>query len=343
MIMKKIIYGVFLAAAVTGIAASCTVEGTTNANEVRKQYLEAWMEVNHPGVNPTGLGIYIIEDTPGTGAAWSEDNPCVFVNYTVRSLDGTITTTNDIKLNKQLGTYDPAASYEPVVWSIGEGTSYKGIDEMLVGMKVGGTRTAVIPSWLITFYRYSKDETYYKTSVETSPVIYTITLMDMTSDLRQYCLDNLEAYVRKEIDPQLDSTFYNGKDGSSLGFYFKSLSQPLDSVIPSGSKGHLWYITRRLDGQVVDTNIADTAKVHGIYDPTRSYSTVDITYAAEYTDIQFGSTSAITGFQAAMQHMHAREKATTVFYYGLGYGGTAKDRIPAYSSLRFDLEFVDID
>ena len=341
--MKRYIYGLILTAALAGLSVSCTVEGTTEANAARKKYLEAWMEVNHPGVNPTGLGIYIIDDIPGTGAAWTEENPCVMVNYTVRSLDGTITTTNDIKLNKQLGTYDPAASYEPVVWSIGEGTSYIGIDEMLKGMKVGGTRTAVIPSWLITFYRYDKDATYYKTSVDVSHVIYTITLKDMTSDIRKYCLDKLDSYVHKEIDSQLDSSYYNNADGSRLGFYFKSWEQPLDSVIPSGSKGHLWYITRRLDGQVVDTNIADTAKVYGIWDPSRSYTTVDITFASEYTDIQFDGSSAITGFQAAMFRMHAREKATTVFYYGLGYGGTAKDRIPAYSSLRFDLEFVDID
>ena len=61
----------------TGIASSCTVEGVTEVNAGRKKFLEAWMEVNHPGVEPTGLGIYIIEDIPGTGTAWTEENPPV--------------------------------------------------------------------------------------------------------------------------------------------------------------------------------------------------------------------------------------------------------------------------
>lgn len=327
-----------------GIAASCTVEGTTDANAARKLFLDSWMEVNHPGVSPTGLGIYIIEDIPGTGAAWTEDNPYVMVNYVLRSLDGTITATNDVKLNKQLGTYDPTDSYQPIVWALGEGTSYVGLDQLISGMKVGGTRTAVIPPWLLTFYRYSKDETYYKTSVDASPVIYTVTLQDMTPDIRQYSIDNLVSYVHTEIDPQLDSVFYNKADGSSLGFYFKSWEQPSEEEFTSGDSAQLWYICRRLDGQVVDTNIADTAKVHNIYDPTRDYSASSITFAVEYTDMKMdGSSSLISGFQAALFRMHHKEKASTVFYYGLGYGGTSKTLIPAYSSLRFDLEFVETE
>lgn len=311
------------------------------ANETQKLYLESWMAVNHPGTDPTGIGIYIIDDTPGTGAQWTSDDLYIFVECTVRNLDGTVVQTNNVDLSRQVGTYDPTASYDPVIWTIAENYCYAGIEEMVTGMKVGGTRTAVIPSWLLTASRYSSAEKYLETQVDASPLIYTVTLKDMTRDLKKYCIDKLDTYVHTKIDPALDSSYYNNVDGSRLGFYFKSMEQPSDSIIPSGSTGYLWYVGRRLDGQVFDTNIADTAKVHGIYSASRTYSPAEIVFNEEYTEITFSGSTPITGFQSALFRMHAYEKATTVFYYGLGYAGTSKTTIPAYSSLQFELQLVD--
>ena len=339
--MKRYISVIIAAAAVALTALSCAKEGSSEANEAQKLYLESWMQINHPGIDPTGLGIYILEDTPGTGSQWTENDYFVFVNCSVRKLDGTVIQTNDVKLSRQLGTYDKTASYEPVVWTIGENYCYAGVEEMLNGMKVGGTRTAVIPNWLLTASRYDSADDYLSKTVDSSPVIYTITLKGFTQDLKKYRTDELDTYVHENIGSSLDSTYYNNTDGSRLGFYFKSLQQPSDSIIPSGSTGYLWYVARRLDGQVVDTNIADTAKVHNIYNASGSYTPVSITFAEDYTEIQLDGSSCITGFQAALFRMHAYEKAYTAFYYGLGYGGTSKTLIPSYSSLQFELELVD--
>lgn len=339
--MKRNLSIIILSAAVALSAASCAIEGTTVANEAAKTYLEAWMEVNHPGVNPSGIGIYILEDTPGTGAAWTSDDVYVFVDYTVTSLSGTISQTNSEKLNRQLGTYSVAECYDPVAWAIGENYCYAGVEEILKGMKVGGTRTAVVPSWLLTASRYDSAEKYLETSVDASPLIYTITLRSMTRDIKKYSLDILDSYVKSNFGASADSTYYNKKDGLKEGFYFKSMKQPSDSIIPSGSTGYLWYVGRRLDGKVFDTNIADTAKVYGIYSSSKTYEPASITFAQDYTEIKIGETTAITGFQAAMFHMHAYEEATTVFYYGLGYGAQSSTGLPAYSSLRFDLQLVD--
>ena len=329
-------------AAICVMAASCVKEGKSVPNESRQLFLESWMQVNHPGVEPSGMGIYILEDTPGTGAEWTAENCYVMVDYTVRSLGGTISNTNSEKLSRQLGTYNKAASYEPVIWTVGEEYSFAGVDEILSGMKVGGTRTAVIPSWLLTQKRYSSAQKYLDVEVDATPVIYTITLRGMTTDLKKYCTDQLHEYVHSHLDPSLDSVYYNNEDGSRLGFYFQSTKQPRpDSTFNSGEIGYLYYIGRRLDGQVFDTNIADTAKVHGIWNASGSYKPVKITFSDTYTDIKLGDSSCITGFQAAMYRMHAYEEATTVFYYGLGYGGTAQTLIPGYSSLRFDLILVD--
>jgi len=329
-------------AAICILAASCVKQGETAPNESRKVYLESWMHVNHPGIQPTGLGIYILEDTPGTGAEWTPGSRFVFVDYTVRSLDGSISSTNSEKLSRQLGTYNKAASYEPVTWTLGEGYSYAGVDEILSGMKVGGTRTAIIPSWLLTQKRYPSADKYLDVEVDASPAVYTITLRDMTADLKKYSTDRLHEYVRTNLDSALDSTYYNNEDGDRIGFYFQSTKQPRpDSTFKSGDIGYLYYVGRRLDGQVFDTNIADTAKVYGIYNSSNSYTPAKVTFDDNYTDIKFAGSTPITGFQAAMFRMHAFEEATTVFYYGLGYGGTTQPLIPGYSSLRFDLILVE--
>ena len=338
--MKKNLTILFLAAAALS-AASCAIETTTEANETQRVYLEAWMAHNYPTVSPTGIGIYILEDTPGTGAAWTSDDVYVFVDYTVTSLSGTVSQTNSEELCRQLGKYSRVECYDPVAWAIGENYCYAGVEEILNGMKVGGTRTAVIPSWLLTVSRYDSADKYLETAVDASPLIYTVTLKGMTRDLKKYSLDLLDSYVKSTFGAGVDSTYYNNKDELKEGFYFKSIKQPSDSIIPAGSTGYLWYIGRRLDGQVFDTNIADTAKVHGIYNKSKTYEPVSITFEDDYTEIKMDGNSVITGFQAAMCHMHAYEEASTVFYYGLGYGGQSSTGIPAYASLRFDLQLVD--
>ena len=322
-------------------AVSCAIESTDAPNETAKIYLDAWISYNFPDVKPTGLGIYILEDTPGTGTTWTSEDTYVFVDYTVRSIAGAITQSNDEQLNRQMGTYHKVESYAPVVWVIGENYCYAGVEELLKGMQVGGTRTAVIPSWLLTANRYSSAEKYFETTVDASPLIYTITLQGMTRDLKKHSLGVLDKYVKSTFGAGVDSTYYNKEDGLKEGFYFKSLKQPSDSIIPAGETGYLWYVGRRLDGQVFDTNIADTAKAHGLYSPSKTYEPVSITFADDYTEIKLGESTAITGFQAALSHMHAYEEATTAFYYGLGYGGQSKTGIPAYASLCFDLKLVD--
>lgn len=329
------------AAALAITAVSCAKESKSSANELPKQYIEAWIQTNYPGVSPSGIGIYVIEDTPGTGVEWKSDLKYAIVDYTVTYLDGTVYQTNSEKLSRQLGTYSITACYDPVIWPVGKNYCYAGVEEMLSGMKVGGTRKAVIPSWLLTLSRYDSAEDYLAEAVDAKPLVFTVTLRSVTADIKKYCFGILDSYVRSNIDPSLDSTYYNNADGLKAGFYFKSELQPSDSIIPAGKTGYLWYVGRRLDGKVFDTNIADTAKVYGIYSSSRTYAPAAITFADPYTDIKMDDSSLITGFQAALCHMHAYEKATTVFYYGLGYGGTSKTGIPAYSSLQFDIELVD--
>ena len=59
--MKKIIKTA--ACFVSALAVICCAkEVKTGPNEANERYFNAWMEVNHPGLKPTGLGIYVLEE-----------------------------------------------------------------------------------------------------------------------------------------------------------------------------------------------------------------------------------------------------------------------------------------
>ncbi len=87
----------------------------------------------------------------------------------------------------------------------------------------------------------------------------------------------------------------------------------------SGKIAKLKYTGRLLNGYVFDSNVNRTDSLN-------------------YT--VGGANSYVQGFKVGVDKMRLGEKATFIFPSGLGYGGTAKNNIPAYSTLIFDIEIV---
>ena len=103
------------AVAILALASSCAKETTTYENDDVKLYLDAWMSVNHPGVQPTGLGVYIIDDQPGSGEAVTDDDYYYFIRYTATDLNGNISGTSEEKVAQQTGSYTKGNYYGPTV------------------------------------------------------------------------------------------------------------------------------------------------------------------------------------------------------------------------------------
>ena len=110
--MKRLTIFIAIAALVCG---GCAKKVQTHVNESAKLYFEAWMQVNHPDLEPTALGAYVLEDIPGTGAplASPDEYPYVRVNCTRRNLDGTVVYTNRESVAQQIGDYDETYYYGP--------------------------------------------------------------------------------------------------------------------------------------------------------------------------------------------------------------------------------------
>ena len=91
-----------LAAAV--LLTGCAKSEKTNDHETTKRYLDAWVGVNYPGVTPTELGIYILEDKPGTGEMYDAKQTFVIANYTMIFLN--------VQIQSQL--FSPLSGFFPV-------------------------------------------------------------------------------------------------------------------------------------------------------------------------------------------------------------------------------------
>ena len=326
---------ILLPVAAAILAASCTKNAGEGSNVALKRQFDAWRAIHYPDAVEKD-GIYIIDDQPGTGLEWRESLPVTFMTYTLRSLDGTVSSNSDERWAKQLGNWDQTYYYGPQVVLTGEGSSYAGMDSMLDGMRQGGTRTAIIPSWMMTRERHDSMDKYLETETEIASMIYTITFLDQTENLSEYEFRQMREY---------STSLWGVSDTLSTGaVFFKSFtdfpSEPVE--MPTDTTVYINYIGRRIsDGQVFDTTIADTAKFYNIHNPSKTYEPVPIQWAETPTDIKLSDNSVVNGFAFGLHAMHAEEKASFVFGYNLGYGSSGSGNlIPAYAALRFDVEMV---
>ena len=338
----------YLLLAVLGFSAwGCAQENLPSSGETAKQYLSLWMEKYHPGISPTSAGLYILEDQPGTGALWDFENDYVYVDVTVKNLNGTISSTTDETLSKQLGTYVKGNYYGPRFQAVGEGHSYAGFDALLDGMKVGGKREAVVPAWMLTTARFNTQQEYINASSISSSLIYSVTLRGQADDVSAVEKDSLTHYVNRHFGPVAPTVYDTDKENDGT-FYFISDASSHSQQEPrtETSNATINYTGRLLNGQVFDTTIEKVAKDAGIYKSSRSYAPVSITFSSKWDGISMsGSSSLINGFKGGLYLMkYEGEKAVVVFTSAHGYTTTGSgDNIPAWSPLQFELELVSIE
>jgi FKBP-type peptidyl-prolyl cis-trans isomerase FklB len=312
-------------------------------NDANVRYFNAWMQVNHPDVRPTGLGIYVIEEEEGNGAEIKKDN-YVYASYTITDLEGNITTFTDKETAQQLGTYIPSDYYGPKVLTTFESTITVGLKEAILGMKVGGRKKVIIPSWLMTYNTYATAEEYIENSSSGTHSIYDIRITDVALDISQHEIRQMTQYFADNGD-------IFGRDFTSAdslaghyGCYYKQLIAPVDtSSFPNDTTIYINYTGRLLNGQVFDTTIEKVAKDNNIYSATRTYEPTTVRWAEKYEDLTLGSdnSSVISGFALTLWQMRAMEKGIGVFYSPLGYSYNGSgSSIPPYSPLIFEIEVV---
>lgn len=332
--------------AVTALLAGCAQEKTASTGDQAREYLELVMSKEYPGLQPDQWGMYIIQDTPGTGDEWTSDATYSKIRSTIRSIGGNIISSTEADIAKQLdeSSYKPYNYYGPKYQNTSEGTGYAGLEYLLTGMKVGGRRMAVIPSWLMTTSRYGSKKEYIDACQNSVHYIYDITLEGQCQDILGEEIKELRAYVTAHYGESETSYIY--KEGQADGtFYFVSDTSAFspDDKRTDDATLYLTYTGRRLDGQAFDTNDESVALKEGLFVAQRDYDKSVIRFSSTYSSISMdGSTSLVDGFKAGLYKMHwAGQKATVLFVSDLGYSSSGSgDRIPPYSPLIFELELT---
>ena len=332
------------------LLAACAQETTISTGEKAREYISQWIDKYYPGLEGDQWGVYILEDTPGTGELWDKDLAYSYVTSTVRTIDGKVSTNSDETMAKQLGVYALGNYYGPLYRATGPGSGYAGVEPMMTGMRVGGIRTALIPSWMVTTDRYNTPQEYINACNSSVHLIYTVKLEGQCADVLQMEKDSLRAYVTRHYGAAQKSTTFMDDMKDSL-FYFVSDTTAFNAEDQRAVDATLKlnYTGRLLNGQVFDTTVKQDALDAGIYSASKTYEPVEVTLASSYSKITMGSTSSlISGFQAGLYKMHwVGQKATVLFVSDLGYSSTGSTDsagssylIPPYSPLLFELEFV---
>lgn len=346
--MKKYII-IFAACLLT---AACVSDNKPTSGEQAKSYLEIWMarwnQENGKDVKPDALGMYILDDIPGPANAkeWDASIPYTYASTTIRTLSGTITSTDDASLAKQLGTFAESYYYGPKVFTTGSSYSYAGLDQLLTGMRVGGTRTMVIPAWMLTTSRYSTIEDYLEACSSTTSYIYTVTLADQFEDVTQWEKQRIADYVNANHPGATSTKFPDLEEDDGTYWFITDASgfSEENRREETASNLKLNYTGRRLDGQVFDTTVEKTAIDFDIYNSSNSYTPGNVGFSATWSDITLNSSSSlIEGFKAGLSMMWwAGQKATVIFTSSHGYSATGSgNAIPGYCPILFELELVE--
>lgn len=340
--MKKTNISAILCAVAVLVIAGCAKTVPVSTNEVNKRFLDAWIKVNHDGIETTELGVYVLEEKEGDGATVEKDGFAI-VDYVVTDLDGNITSYSGKETAKQLGQYDTAYYYGSQVWSTTAGTIQAGLADALIGMKVGGSKKALIPSWLLTYKVYDKIEHYFNppkdetASTASDNSIYEFTVKGYASNMNDWQLGQIGDYFKE--NPELGLSV---ADSLQYGFYYKQLVAPTDTTsFKSDTTIYINYTGRLLNGLVFDTTVERTAKDNGIYSASKEYAPVPVKWAKESSNIKLDGSTVISGFALTMWQMRAFEKGVGIFYSDLGYSysGSGKS-IPGYAPLIFEIELV---
>lgn len=137
-----------------------------------------------------------------------------------------------------------------------------------------------------------------------------------------------------EMQVLIDYVRANGfSDIATDGVYYKQTSKGNGKTSKSGDKLRVHYVGRFLDGRLFDTSVEEEAKKAGIHNPQRDYSPLEFT---------LGRGQMIKGFEAAAARMQEGEKGVVVIPSALAYGARQRGEIPAFSTLVFELELVEI-
>ena len=319
--MMKFLNKIVCLAVVAVSLFSCAEEKEESERSIHERILGAYVKEEYPNAQVLPSGLVVIETQEGTGKTLNNREAGYF-EYTTRSLSNEVVETTDEQLAREIGTFAHTNYYGPKMFETGYKSTYKGLEEIMVGMKIGGKAKFILPPWLsVTGNNGNRWE-------ESNSLIYEIELKEVISVIDTWEADTMRRYA---------ATHYPGLDTLSSHFYLKKLNNIQHKDTLESATLNVRYIGRLLDGWVFDTNIADTAKKYGIYDPDNDYNALEFKWNDDIETMEKDN-SMVRGFCMALKEMNYGDVAFTMFGSKYGYDYRGKSPIGPYQPLIFRLE-----
>ncbi|MBQ6573603.1 MAG: FKBP-type peptidyl-prolyl cis-trans isomerase [Bacteroidales bacterium] len=319
--MMKFLNKIVCLAVVAVSLFSCAEEKEESERSIHERILGAYVKEEYPNAQVLPSGLVVIETQEGTGKTLNNREAGYF-EYTTRSLSNEVVETTDEQLAREIGTFAHTNYYGPKMFETGYKSTYKGLEEIMVGMKIGGKAKFILPPWLsVTGNNGNRWE-------ESNSLIYEIELKEVISVIDTWEADTMRRYA---------ATHYPGLDTLSSHFYLKKLNNIQHKDTLESATLNVRYIGRLLDGWVFDTNIADTAKKYGIYDPDNDYNALEFKWNDDIETMEKDN-SMVRGFCMALKEMNYGDIAFTMFGSKYGYDYRGKSPIGPYQPLIFWLE-----
>lgn len=333
------------------LLGSCAKPSTEGVNEAEQRYFEAWLSKYAPDAVRTGRGIYVLPEytVEGEGEAIEEDGFAI-LRYKLTNLEGDVIEYTNEETARQLGEYVPSGYYGAKVTTTAAETIRAGEYDGIYGMKVGGKKKFIVPSWLMSYKNYETEEDYLANVSDYVSTIYEVEVVDFTTNINDWQLEKIIECINKP-------DFYDGafvgtevKDTTSKGFYFKMLNKvPSEKEFPKDTTFYINYTGRLIsdpdfgNGIVFDTSVEKVA-LDNYLSTSATYKPQQIKWGETHSEITMGGNSVISGFSQTLWQMvncGPGTKAVGVFYSPLGYSYNGSGTIPPYAPLIFEIEIVE--
>lgn len=275
--------------------------------------LEQYITDNNITIEPEESGLIYIEEKRGSGRHPKAEE-MVSVNLTVSLLDGT----------KIFSTDDRG---EPFEYQYGQNFDNAGLEEGVGMMRKGGKARLIVPHQ-IAYGAESRGQLVPPYST----IVYDVELVGMRSkaeyDKEMQALQaqqQAQEDVRKNNEKAARDKYLMDNnitvDPTPSGLYYIETEKGTGKKAVPGSTVNVHYTGRLLDGTVFDSSVE----------------------RGQPFSFRLGVGQVIKGWDEGIALMNEGGKATLIIPSDIAYGSRDSGKIPAYSTLVFDVELISVE
>jgi peptidylprolyl isomerase len=274
---------------------------------------QEYLDTTNITTQPLESGLIFIEEKAGRGRS-PKAGEMVTVNLTVGLIDGT----------KIFSTDDRG---EPFEYEFGQNFDTKGLEEGVGMLKKGGKARLIVPH-TIAYGAESRGELL----PPYSNMVYDVELLSIRSKEayekeRQKMADERKAKEeqRKLNEKSLRDNYLQDNnitvEPTASGLYYVETEKGTGNRAMPGNQVHVHYTGRLLDGTVFDSS----------RDRGEPFS------------FRLGVGEVIKGWDEGIAKMNEGGKAILIIPSSIAYGTRDSGKIPAYSTLVFDVELIKVE